>query len=100
MEIMEQENGSSKSARFEARLTEDQKAVFQRAAALGGHRSLTEFVIQSAQEKADAIIRNHDILSLSEKDKRVFVDALLNPPRPNEKLKQAAKRYKKPETAL
>ncbi len=95
MEIMEKENDASKSARFEARLTEDQKAVFLRAAALGGHRSLTEFVIQSAQEKADAIIRDHDILSLSEKDKRVFVDALLNPPRPNEKLKQAAKRYKK-----
>ncbi|MCH8156622.1 MAG: DUF1778 domain-containing protein [Nitrospinae bacterium] len=97
---MKQENDTSKSARFEARLTEDQKAVFIRAAALGGHRSLTEFVIKSAQEKADAIIRDHDILNLTENDKRVFVDALLNPPPPNEKLKQAAKRYKKREQHL
>ena len=97
---MKQENDTSKSARFEARLTEDQKAVFLRAAALGGHRSLTEFMIQSAQEKADAIIRDHDIVSFSKNDKRVFVDALLNPPPPNEKLKQAAKRYKKLEQHL
>lgn len=92
---MKQENETIKSARFEARITEDQKAIFLRAAALGGHRTLTEFVIESAQEKANAIIRDHDILSLSAKDKRLFVDALLNPPVPNAKLKQAAKRYKK-----
>jgi len=92
---MKQEKDTAKSARFEARITEDQKAIFFRAAALGGHRSLTEFVIESAQEKANAIIREHDILSLSAKDKRLFVDTLLNPPAPNEKLKQAAKRYKK-----
>ena len=92
---MKQENEPTKSARFEARITEDQKAIFLRAAALGGHRTLTEFVIESAQEKANAIIRDHDILSLTAKDKRIFVDALLNPPTPNAKLKQAAKRYKK-----
>jgi len=92
---MKQENEPTKSARFEARITEDQKAIFLRAAALGGHRTLTEFVIESAQEKANAIIRDHDILSLTAKDKRTFVDALLNPPEPNAKLKQAAKRYKK-----
>jgi len=92
---MKQENETIKSARFEARITEDQKAIFLRAAALGGHRTLTEFVIESAQEKANAIIRDHDILSLTAKDKRIFVDALLNPPAPNAKLKQAAKRYKK-----
>lgn len=85
---------TGKATRFEARISEDQKAIFLRAAALGGHRSLTEFVIQSAQEKADAIIRENEILSLSENDKHIFVDALLNPPPPNRKLKLAAKRYK------
>ncbi len=92
---MKPENPSTKSARFEARITEEQKAIFQRAAALGGHRSLTEFVIESAQEKANALIQEHDILRLSAKDKKLFVEALLNPPAPNARLKQAAKRYKK-----
>lgn len=92
---MRQENILSKTARFEARITEDQKLLFQKAAALGGHRSLTDFVIKSAQEKADAIISDNEILRLSEKDKRIFVNALLNPPPPNAKLKRAAQRYKK-----
>lgn len=85
----------SKAARFEARITEDQKTLFMRAAALGGHRTVTEFVITSAQERADAIIRENEILRLSEKDRQLFVEALLHPPAPNEKLKQAAERYKK-----
>ena len=89
-----QQQDAIKAARLEARITEDQKAIFQRAAVLGGHRSLTEFVIQSAQEKADALIREHDVLSLTAKDKRIFVDALLKPPAPNKKLKKAAERYK------
>lgn len=89
-----QQQDAIKAARLEARITEDQKAIFQRAAVLGGHRSLTEFVIQSAQEKADALIREHDVLSLTAKDKRIFVDALLKPPAPNKKLKKAVERYK------
>lgn len=95
---MQQDMEPSKSARFEARITEDQKAVFQRAAVLGGHRSLTEFVIQSAQEKADALIREHDVLNLTANDQRLFVEALLKPPAPNQKLKRAARRYKNMET--
>ncbi len=91
---MQQDLESSKSARFEARITEDQKAIFQKAAVLGGHRSLTEFIIQSAQEKADALIRDHEILNLTAKDKRIFIDALLKPPAPNKKLKSAAERFK------
>lgn len=95
---MQQDIETSKSARFEARITEDQKAIFQRAAVLGGHRSLTEFVIQSAQEKADALIRDHDVLNLTTKDQRIFVDALLKPPAPNKKLKRAVQRYKNMDT--
>lgn len=95
---MQQDMEPSKSARFEARITEDQKAVFQRAAVLGGHRSLTEFVIQSAQEKADTLIRDHDVLNLTTKDQRIFVDALLKPPAPNKKLKRAAQHYKNMDT--
>jgi len=91
---MQQDIESPKVARFEARITEDQKEIFQRAAVLGGHRSLTEFVIQSAQEKADSLIRDHEVLSLTAKDQRIFVEALLKPPAPGKKLKRAAERYR------
>lgn len=92
---MRSETKISRAARFGTRITEAQKALFQRPATLGGHRTLTDFVINSAQEKAEAIIRDSEILRLSKKDRQVFVEALLHPPAPNKKLRQAARRYKK-----
>lgn len=92
---MRSETELSRAARFEARITASQKALFQRAAALGGHRTLTDFVINSAQEKAEAIVRDSEILRLSATDRQVFVEALLRSPAPNRKLRQAATRYKK-----
>lgn len=82
-----------KKARFEARITEDQKALFLQAAALAGHHTLTEFIITSAQEKAKALVREYEVLQLSQQDQSIFVDALLNPLTPNEKLRQAARKY-------
>ena len=83
----------SKSARLEARLSDKQKALFQRAADLTG-RSLTEFVLSSAQEVAARTVREHAVLSLSGRDRDVFVAALLRPTSPDKRLRQAAKRYK------
>jgi uncharacterized protein (DUF1778 family) len=34
-------------------------------------------------------------LTLAERSRNIFVEALLNPPKPNEKAKAAAKRYKR-----
>jgi len=84
---------SGKTARLEARLTNEQKALFQRAADLTG-RSLTDFVISSAQEVAGRTVREHEVLALSGRDRQVFLDALLNPPAPAKRLRQAASRYK------
>ena len=38
--------------------------------------------------------KNTEIKPLSDRDRDSFLDALENPPEPNEKLKQAAKRHK------
>jgi uncharacterized protein (DUF1778 family) len=84
---------TAKTARLEARLTDEQKALFQHAADLTG-RSLTQFVVSSAQEMAARTVREHEVLTLSGRDRQVFVDALLRPISPNKRLRQAAKRYK------
>jgi uncharacterized protein (DUF1778 family) len=89
---MTTEQGKS---RFDAQMPAAQKIYFERAAALAGHRSLTEFVLRAAQEKADEIIARHKSLFISERDREVFFAALLNPPKPNSKLLAAAKLYKK-----
>jgi uncharacterized protein (DUF1778 family) len=84
---------SAKKARFEARITAEQKTLFLRAAALTG-RSLTDFVVVSAQEMAVRTVREHEAMTLSARDREAFVSALLNPPAPGKRLQKAALRYK------
>ena len=84
---------SDKTARLEARLTDEQKALLQHAADLTG-RSLTEFVVSSAQEVAARTVREHEVLTLSGRDRLIFVEALLKPAPPSKRLRHAARRYK------
>ena len=83
----------ARTERLEARISKQQKALFVRAAELQG-RSLTDFLIASAQDAATETVRAHDAMRLSERDRQAFVSALLNPPAPGKTLKQAAKRYR------
>lgn len=79
--------------RFDGQLSKEQKQYFEYAAELGGFRTLTEFVFSSAQEKADEIVTQHKTLLASERDREIFFSALMNPPKPNVKLRAAADRY-------
>jgi uncharacterized protein (DUF1778 family) len=83
------------NARFDTRVSEEQKKFFELAASLGGFRNFTEFVVSTLQEKAKIIIEEHKAIVASEKDREIFFNALMNPPKPNNRLKTAAKRYKK-----
>jgi uncharacterized protein (DUF1778 family) len=81
-----------KRGRLATRITEEQKILLQRAADIQG-RSLSDFVIESAQRVAEAVIRAHEVITLSTEDSRAFAEALLNPPAPNERLREAFARY-------
>jgi uncharacterized protein (DUF1778 family) len=84
-------NESSKEkARFDIRLTKEQKAFFERAARLGGFRSLTDFVVLTVQEKANQIIDESKRVIASQRDSEIFFDAITNPGKPNQKLLEAA----------
>jgi len=85
--------GNQKTARLEARITAEQKALVERAAAYQG-RTVSDFVITTVQEAARAVIHEHEILQLSASQSRRFVEALLNPPEPTEALQRAADRYR------
>jgi uncharacterized protein (DUF1778 family) len=85
---------TNRSARLEARISATQKNVLQRAAALSG-RTLSEFVVASAQEAATRVIREHDSIVLSRAEQTAFVKALLAPPAPGGALRKAAAAYKK-----
>ncbi len=78
--------------RLEARISADQKTLFQRAAELQG-RSLTDFVLHSAHEAAMRTIEETQLIRLNAQDSRIFAQALINPRKPSEKLRAAAQRY-------
>ncbi len=83
-----------RSSRLEARIDSGQKALIERAAALQGC-SLSNFIIASAREAAIKTIKEHEVIRLAGPDREAFVAALINPPRPTKKMREAARRYKK-----
>lgn len=83
---------AAKRGRFNARLTEEQKALFERAAALYG-QSVSQFVMSSAQRAAEQAIREHEVISLSARDSRAVMEALLHPAPAGPALRKAADHY-------
>jgi uncharacterized protein (DUF1778 family) len=82
-------------ARFDTRLPMEQKQFFEKAAILGGYRNLTDFVIVTVQSKAKEIIEEREQIIASQKDKEIFFDSLVNPPKPNNDLLSAKDEYNK-----
>jgi len=82
-----------KQARFDTRLSLEQKQSFEKAAYLGGFRNLTEFIISSAQAKANQIIKENEQIIESEKDAKIFFEAITNSKNPSKTLVKALKDY-------
>lgn len=83
-----------KTARLEARVSADEKKLFQQAAALQG-QSMTEFLVNSIYDAAKRTVQEHEMMELSASDRKAFVSALLKPPAPGKRLKKAAQHYKR-----
>jgi uncharacterized protein (DUF1778 family) len=82
-----------RTERTEARLLPEQKRRIERAASLKG-LSLSDFIVQYADEAAIKTIQMHTSWTLGDRDSELFVQALLNPPEPSPRMKAAVKRYK------
>ena len=81
-----------RDARLEARVSRETKILWERAAAVQG-RKVTEFVVSSAVEAAQKVLRESELSDLTRRDRIASVEALLNPPAPNERLRKAAARH-------
>jgi hypothetical protein len=55
---------------------------------------LSEFIVQSAQEAANRIIEEQGLVQLGRAEPIAFAQGLLNPPRPNLRLRKAVKQYR------
>lgn len=67
---------TARDERLEARVSRDQKAMFQHAAELQG-RTLTDFVIASVHDAAVRVIEETQTIRLSATDSRAFAEASL-----------------------
>lgn len=81
-----------KRARLEARATDEAKALIEHGAALSG-LSVSDFLIQSAQEKAEEMIERRTRVRLSVERSIAFAQEYLNPPPPTQEMKDAAADY-------
>jgi len=79
--------------RLEARVTAEQKALIEHAAALEG-RSITDFVLSSVQDAAKRAIAEHEVIQLSVRDSQAFVEALLHPREPTKRMQERVAAYK------
>lgn len=82
----------ARSERLEARISREQKALFQRAADLQG-RTLTDFVVASVHDAAARTVAEQETIRLTAEESRAFAEALLKPREPTDRLRAAARRY-------
>ena len=80
----------NKFIKLDIRVSRTLKEYFEQAAKIGGFQSLTDFLLTAASEKAEVIIERRS--TWSEHDRKIFFDAIVNPPAPNARLRLAMKR--------
>jgi len=78
------------NSRMSLRVRPEEKAMLLRAAALK-HTDLTDFVLQHALRGAKDVIGEAEHVQLSERDSFRVLDLLEHPPKPNLKLRAAAR---------
>lgn len=81
--------------RIDVRISKEQKEFFRYASELSGFKSLSEFVIHCVFVESNKIVKDNNLIVNSLEDKERFIEAILNPPTPNENLRRAQLNYKK-----
>ncbi|MBI5164290.1 MAG: DUF1778 domain-containing protein [Magnetospirillum sp.] len=80
--------------RISIRLSPQSKRMLERAAAYS-EKTLTDFMVDVALQKADAVVREHEVVTLDAAAFQRFQDLLLDPPAPNRTLTEAFAWYAK-----
>lgn len=83
-----------KQDRIELRASQRERERLSEAAIFTG-MSLSAFLRQAALEKSNEVLKSRDTLTLSDKDRDLFLAALENPPKSNTRLRQAFSLYQK-----
>jgi uncharacterized protein (DUF1778 family) len=90
--LLMSETSSTKDTRIDLRVTEQQKALLEKAASLRGI-SLSAYTLFHLLPLAQQEIEASEKLILSNQDRDLFLSVLENPPQLQGKLKTAIKKY-------
>jgi uncharacterized protein (DUF1778 family) len=82
-----------RSERLDARVSHKEKELIETAASLRGV-SITDFLRTTVTDAANRIIRESEVLTLAERSRKIFVETLLNPPKPNDAAIAAVRRFR------
>ena len=83
-----------KNERFNLRLSADAKQQIERAASFEG-TTASAFILSSALSQAEQTIREHESMRLSRRDAEALLDALTDPPKPNQDLIRALEEHER-----
>ena len=81
-----------KNENLHIRVTPEQKDILMRAASLLGIDT-SAFILQNSLREARKELQSIDKITLSDEDTALFLDALVNPPAINNKLRDAYRFY-------
>ena len=88
-----QQRQFKKIERVKARLNPEQKRRIEYPASLKG-TSISDFMVSSADDAAVRAIEQHEVWTLTGRDREAFVKALLHPPAPSPRMRAAVRRYR------
>ncbi len=83
----------NREERIELRVSSYEKAIFKKAQKLSGDKSFSSFIVRVVKEQAEEIVAKNEKIIATEKDRKIFFDAVFGNKQPNENLVEAAKRY-------
>ena len=89
---------TNKDERVEIRISAYDKRIFQKAQKLSGDKSFSSFIVRIVKEQSEEIVAKKDRIISSERDRKIFFDAVFGNGVPNQNLVEAAKRYKSQNT--
>ena len=81
--------------RIDVRISKEQKALIKFASELKGFKSLSEFIVFCVSTEATRVIKENNKILKTIEDKKIFLEAILNPPPANDNLKKAQLNYDK-----
>lgn len=79
---------ATRQDRIHLRVSSKAKRTMERAAAYAD-KTLTDYITDIAVAHSEALVREHETITLSAQDWELFQEMILNPPEPNEELKRA-----------